>query len=114
MADCVFCKIVSGDVPAKKKYEDGEIVAFADINPVSPVHVVVIPKRHIANLSVAQAEDTELLGKMQLVSKKVAHSEGISDAFRVLTASGKRAGQSVFHLHYHVIGGWQGDPPGME
>lgn len=104
--ECIFCKIVAGELPSKKEYEDEDVIAIHDINPAAPVHLLVIPKKHIAKLAEARQEDQNLLGKIQIVAAKVAEKTGISDAFRVATASGKDAGQTIFHIHYHVIGGW--------
>jgi len=104
--ECVFCRIIAGELPCKKEYEDSNVMAFDDINPIAPVHVLIVPKKHIENLSKAEDEDKIVLGDCQLVAAKLASKLGIKEAFRVATASGKKAGQSVFHLHYHLIGGW--------
>jgi len=113
--DCIFCKIIEGKIPCKKVYEDKNIFAFYDINPVAPVHILIVPKKHISSLSSVGREDKDVLGEIQLVAREIAKDVGIGDAFRLLTASGKDAGQSVFHLHYHLIGGWKkGKTPEME
>lgn len=112
--DCIFCKIVKGDVPSKKVYEDGMVYAFHDIQPAAPIHVLIIPKKHIKNLASATAKDKSYLGQCQIAAGKVAKKVGVSSAFRLLTANGKEAGQSVYHLHYHLIGGWRGKAPEME
>ncbi len=109
--DCVFCKIVAGKIPSTKVYEDEDVLAFNDINPLAPIHVLVVPKKHIDKLVSAQKEDVMLLGKIQLAAAEVAGKLGIEKAFRVLNANGAGAGQSVFHLHYHVRGGWKGGAP---
>ena len=114
MNDCVFCKITIGEIPTEFEWNDIEIVAFNDIKPIAPVHILIIPKKHIESLGKTQKEDIELLGKIQRVASELAIKKGIKDAFKVLTASGKEAGQSVFHLHYHLIGGWKGNAPEME
>lgn len=114
MDDCVFCKIVKGELPSKKEYEDDDVLVFQNLYPLAPVHVLVIPKKHIDNIAHATEEDLMVLGKCQLAAKKVAEKLGIGDAFRLLTASGKDAGQSVFHLHYHLVGGWKNGTPAME
>jgi histidine triad (HIT) family protein len=114
MNDCVFCKIVNGELPSKKVYEDELTYAFHDIHPIAPVHILVVPKKHIVNLDDAKKSNTETLGNCQLTAAKVARIAKVSNAYRVLTANGKKAGQSVFHLHYHVIGGWKKNPPPME
>lgn len=105
--DCIFCKIVKGEIPSKKQYEDGEVLAFDDLNPVSPIHVLIIPKKHIAKVADASEEDTKVLGKIQLVAAKIAKEKGIGDSFRISNANGENAGQSVFHVHYHLLGGWK-------
>lgn len=105
--DCVFCKIVKGEIPSKKEYENEDVFAFHDINPVAPVHILIIPKRHIKNISGAKNDDVNILGKCQIAARDVAEKLGISSAFRLATANGKEAGQSVFHLHYHLVGGWK-------
>lgn len=108
----IFAKVISREIPADIVYEDELSLAFRDINPVAPTHLLVIPKREIVNVGESAAEDAELLGHLMLVAAKVAKLEGLSD-FRVITNSGAGAGQTVFHLHLHVIGGralsW---PPG--
>jgi histidine triad (HIT) family protein len=114
MKDCVFCKIVAGEIPAKKVFEDETLVAFHDINPIAPVHVLVVPKKHIARLAEAQKSDQTLLGHIQLVAAQVAREMGVAEAFRLLMANGEKAGQSVQHMHYHVIGGWKNEAPEME
>lgn len=103
---CLFCKIVEGTIPSRKVYEDDHVVAFHDIQPQAPVHLLVIPKKHFASLSDAGAEDAELLGRLQLAARQVAHDAGIAESgYRVVTNVGKDAGQVVFHVHYHVLGG---------
>jgi len=114
VADCLFCKIVSGEIPAKVVYEDEDCLAFDDINPQAPVHVLVIPKKHVISLTDAAAADAELLGRLCLACAGIAAQKGIAeDGYRVVTNKGEKAGQSVFHLHLHVLGGrrmsW---PPG--
>jgi len=111
---CLFCKVARKEIPAKIVHEDDETLAFHDINPVAPTHVLVIPKKHIVSLADATPEDQALLGKLLLTAKHVAEAEGRSgEGFRTVINSGIQAGQSVFHIHVHVIGGramaW---PPG--
>ncbi|MFC5703665.1 histidine triad nucleotide-binding protein [Cohnella faecalis] len=104
--DCIFCKIVEGTIPSRKVYEDDDIVAFHDIQPQAPVHLLVIPRKHFASLDAAAPEDAVLLGKMMLVAKQIAHEAGLTaDGYRVATNIGANAGQIVFHIHLHVIGG---------
>ena len=105
MTDCIFCKIVSGEYPCNKVYEDDEILAFKDTNPVAPVHVLFVPKKHFASLEEAGPEDQALLGKMLLVIKGEAPKLGLSDGYRVVTNYGESAGQTVNHFHLHLLGG---------
>lgn len=114
MADCLFCKIVSGQIPATLIYQDDRVVAFKDINPQAPMHLLVIPRRHIATLNDLDAADDSLLGRMHRVAAELARVRGIAeDGYRVVVNCNAGAGQSVFHLHLHVLGGrsmtW---PPG--
>jgi len=113
MADCLFCKIISGEVPSKKVYEDDNTFAFEDIHPQGPVHVLVIPKRHITGLKEATPEDAALIGLCHLTAARIARDRSIEDGYRTVLNVGPRAGQSVFHLHLHLIGGRTlGWPPG--
>lgn len=105
MSDCIFCKIARGEIPGKKVYEDDEIFVFHDINPVAPVHFMLIPKRHIASLMEADASHAALLGRMLLLAPKLAKEQGLDNGFRTVINTGKGGGQEVFHLHVHVIGG---------
>jgi histidine triad (HIT) family protein len=106
MTDCLFCKMVSKEIPTEIVYEDNDILAFKDIAPKAPVHILIIPKKHIENVAAATAEDQVVLGKIQLVAQKLAEDFGIAESgYRVLTNSGKDSGQVVFHLHYHLVGG---------
>ncbi len=103
---CLFCRIVEGSIPSRKVYEDEHVVAFHDIAPQAPVHILVIPKKHIDALNDAQPEDIELLGRVQLAAQHVAREAGITESgYRVVTNNGSDAGQVVFHIHYHVLGG---------
>jgi len=103
--DCIFCKIVRGEIPCRKVYEDDEVLAFYDINPVAPVHILMIPKLHVASLAHAEAAHAPLLGKMLLLAPKLAREHGLNDGFRTAIHTGKAGGQLVFHLHMHVVGG---------
>jgi histidine triad (HIT) family protein len=113
MEDCLFCRVIRGEVPSRKVYEDEEILAFEDLNPQGPTHVLVIPKKHIAGLKEAAAEDAGLVGRCHLVAARIARERSIEDGYRTVLNVGPRSGQSVFHLHVHLIGGrplhW---PPG--
>ena len=105
MSDCIFCKIVAGKIPAKKVYEDEDIIAFNDIAPARPVHVLVIPKKHIASLATVTAEDTPVLGKMLATANEIASAQGSTDGFRVIINTGRVGQQEVPHLHIHIVGG---------
>lgn len=105
MSDCIFCKIVAGEIPAKKLYEDDEVVAFWDISPQAPVHFLVIPKKHLAAAVDVTEEDDPVIGKMIRTGARLAAENGVADGFRVIFNNGKKAGQVVFHIHMHIIGG---------
>lgn len=106
MTDCLFCKIAAGEIPSAKVYEDEEILAFRDINPQAPVHILIIPKKHVASLAEVGEEDTALLGKIQVLTRKLAEQEGVAvSGFRIVSNSGPDSGQEVGHLHYHLMGG---------
>lgn len=111
---CVFCRIAAGEIPAAVVYEDEQVMAFRDLHPQAPTHVLVIPKRHLATLLEAGSADTLLLGQLQRAAIEVARREGLADSgFRLVTNCGEGAGQSVFHLHLHLLGGRRLDwPPG--
>ena len=112
--NCIFCKIIKGEIPCKKIYEDDEIFAFNDINPTAPVHFLVIPKRHIPNLIEARLEDTALLGKLIFFARCLAAEHGCEEkGFRLVVNCKTHGGQTVDHLHLHIIGGRQLSwPPG--
>jgi histidine triad (HIT) family protein len=112
--DCVFCRIVRGDIPAQKVLETGDVLAFDDINPTAPVHVVVVPKKHIATLNDADEADARCLGALLLAAKAVAAAKGlVQDGYRSVINTMPGAGQVVLHVHMHVIGGRELDwPPG--
>jgi histidine triad (HIT) family protein len=105
VTDCIFCKIIAGEIPSNKVYEDEEILAFRDINPVAPVHVLFIPKKHFANLGEAAPEDQALLGKMLLVIGQEAPKLGLTEGYRIVSNFGESAGQTVNHFHMHLLGG---------
>jgi histidine triad (HIT) family protein len=110
---CLFCKIVSGAIPVERLYEDEQTLAFPDINPQAPVHILVIPKRHIASLAHASAEDATLLGHLLDAARKVAVAQKLDKGYRLVVNTGGDGGQTVEHLHVHLLGGrhmnW---PPG--
>ena len=106
MEDCLFCKIIKGEIPSKKVYEDEDILAFNDINPAAPIHILVIPKKHIESLAHMQKEDEAIVGKIYGVINKIAEEKGFKDnGYRVIVNCGKDAGQEVMHLHFHVLAG---------
>lgn len=105
MSDCIFCKIVDGTIPATKVYEDEDILAFNDINPARPVHVLVIPKKHITSLATVAAEDGPVLGRMLAKANEIAVAQGSPDGFRVIINTGRVGQQEVPHLHAHIVGG---------
>ena len=106
MEDCLFCKIVKGEIPSTKVYEDNEILAFKDINPAAPVHILVIPKKHIKSLAELEKEDEPLVGKIYGVINKIAEEQGVKESgYRVIVNCGKDAGQEVMHLHFHLLAG---------
>lgn len=106
MADCIFCKIIEGTIPSKKVYEDEYILAFEDINPAAPVHVLVVPKQHIESLEALSEDNVGIITKVHLAIQQVAKAKSInSDGYRVIVNCGKNGGQTVPHLHYHVLGG---------
>jgi len=114
MPDCIFCSIIDGSIPATKLYEDDDIVAFDDVNPAAPTHALVIPKKHLSTMNEAEDADTELLGKIVMVARKIAVQAGLAESgYRIVNNTMAGAGQSVFHVHFHVLGGrafnW---PPG--
>jgi histidine triad (HIT) family protein len=114
MSDCLFCKIVAGEIPSTTVYEDDEIVAFRDIDPKAPTHVLLIPRRHIASLNDAGDGDAALLGRILTVTRKLAADEGLAEAgYRVVNNCGDDGGQAVHHIHFHLLGGRRmGWPPG--
>jgi histidine triad (HIT) family protein len=113
MTDCLFCKIGRKEIPSKIVYEDADIFAFEDIQPQAPSHVLICPRKHLVSLTEATAEDAAMLGKLQLVAAKLAAERRLIDGYRTVLNNGRGAGQSVFHLHLHLLGGrefrW---PPG--
>ena len=112
MSDCIFCRIVAGEIPSKKVFEDDRMFAFEDISPKAPTHVLVVPREHIGRLSDVSAVEEPLLGALAARAAALARERGLSD-YRLVVNNGEGAGQSVFHLHFHLLGGrsmtW---PPG--
>lgn len=111
--DCIFCRIASGTIPSKKVFEDDDVIAFHDIDPKAPTHILVIPKRHIASLAVAETADQGLLGRLLLEAAAIARGQHLDRGYRIVISTGPEGGQTVDHLHVHLLGGramhW---PPG--
>ena len=105
MSDCLFCKIVAGDIPSTKVYEDEKILAFRDIAPQAPCHVLVIPKTHIADVNGITAENSAIVAHIFQVIPQIAKAEGLENGYRVVSNCGADAGQMVPHLHFHILGG---------
>ena len=114
MSSCLFCGIIEGKVKGNIVHQDGSIVAFKDVNPKAPVHILIVPRKHIASLLELEPEDRELIGEVFTVASKLARDNGIAkDGFRVVANCGPNAGQSVLHIHFHLLGGRSlGWPPG--
>lgn len=114
MSDCIFCRIVKNTIPARRAYEDEQCLVFEDINPQAPVHLLVIPKRHLSSLAEAQESDSDLIGHLLITCAQMAREREMENSgYRVVANTGPGAGQSVFHLHFHVLGGRMFDwPPG--
>ncbi len=105
MENCLFCKIEGGQIPARKVHEDDEILAFHDINPARPVHLLIIPRRHITSLATATEADVPVLGRMLAIANRLASEQGSPDGFRVIINTGRIGHQEVQHLHVHIVGG---------
>jgi histidine triad (HIT) family protein len=103
-ADCIFCKIVAGSIPAKRIYEDDDVIVFNDIKPINPVHFLIVPKLHVESLASCEVQHQSLLGKMLLLAPKLAKEQGLV-GFRTMINTGREGGQEVFHIHLHVYGG---------
>jgi len=103
--DCIFCKIIAGDIPSAKVYEDELVYAFRDINPQAPTHILVIPKTHIESVNAVSAENSAVVAHIFQVIPQIAKAEGLDGGYRVVSNCGKDAGQTVFHLHFHILGG---------
>ena len=105
MSDCLFCRIVAGEIPSKRIYEDDEILAFQDIQPVAPVHFLMIPKVHVASMADCGPEHAAVLGRMMTIAGRLAREQGAEDGFRTIVNTGRVGRQDVYHLHIHIIGG---------
>lgn len=114
MSDCIFCKIANGEIPSEKVFESANVLAFKDINPEAPIHIVIIPRKHIESVNHIEDQDVNIIGEVFQAAKEIAKHLGIADdGYRIVTNCGEKAGQTVKHLHYHLLGGrdlkW---PPG--
>ena len=114
MSDCLFCKIVSGDIPAEKVFENDHVIGFQDLNPQAPTHVLIIPKKHVSTINDLQDEDRALVGEMFMAARQIAADQGLAEkGYRTVMNCNEEAGQTVFHIHLHLLGGrrmqW---PPG--
>ena len=106
MEDCIFCKIIKGEIPSEKVWEDDDILAFKDINPAAPIHILVIPKKHIPTLMDIKEEDNELISKIMQTIKQIAKEQGFAESgFRLIANCGPDSGQEVMHIHFHVLAG---------
>ena len=105
MSDCIFCKIIAGEIPADKLYEDEDVLVFRDINPQAPVHFLLVPKKHIPMPKDITATDEAVMGKLFRIAAEVAKKEGVEDNYRVILNNGAKSGQEVFHVHMHILGG---------
>ncbi len=113
MNDCIFCRIIQGTAPARIVYQDDEVTAFHDIHPRAPIHILIVPNKHIPGVNQVAPEDVPMLGRLFLVARRLAEEMAIADGYRLVLNTGRRAGQSVFHLHVHLLGGRSfGWPPG--
>lgn len=105
MSDCLFCKIIAGEIPSTKVYEDAQILAFRDIAPMAPTHILVIPKTHIGSVAQITAENSAVVAHIFEVIPQIAKAEGLDNGYRVVSNCGADAGQTVQHLHFHILGG---------
>lgn len=111
MENCIFCRIIRGEIPGRKLYEDEDVIAIHDIHPVAPVHFMLIPKEHIESLAHVGETHRDVMGKIMVLAPKLAREEGLADGFRTIVNTGRIGGQEVMHLHLHVIGGKDKLPP---
>ena len=108
MSDCIFCKIIKGDIPSTNIYKDEQVTAFRDINPVAPTHILIVPNKHIDSVNMMIVDDEPLIGHLFTVGKQLAAEEGIAEGgYRLTVNTGAEAGQTVFHIHLHLLGGRQ-------
>lgn len=107
MGDCIFCKIVDGSAPATIVHRDERVTAFRDLHPAAPTHILIIPNRHITSINALETADAETVGHMFVIAKEIAAKENLSDGYRLISNTGPQAGQTVFHMHLHLLGGRQ-------
>lgn len=111
MSDCLFCKIIRGEIPANKVYEDEHVLAFHDIRPLAPVHVLVVPKEHVASMAELESGHEAAMGRLMVAAGKIAREQGCTDGFRTIVNTGRVGLQEVYHLHLHILGGPDPLPP---
>lgn len=107
MSDCIFCKILDGDIPSNRVYEDEYCIAFHDVQPAAPVHLLVIPRKHISSLDALTPQDQELMGHIMTRIPEIARNQGLEQGYRTVVNTGEQGGQTVFHIHFHILGGRQ-------
>ena len=107
MSDCIFCKILDGDIPSNRVYEDEYCIAFHDVQPAAPVHLLVIPRKHISSLDALTPQDQELMGQIMTRIPEIARNQGLDQGYRTVVNTGEQGGQTVFHIHFHILGGRQ-------
>ena len=111
MSDCIFCKILDGDIPSNRVYEDEHCIAFHDVQPAAPVHLLVIPRKHISSLDALTPQDQELMGHIMTRIPEIARNQGLEQGYRTVVNTGEQGGQTVFHIHFHILGGPSNDGP---
>ena len=107
MSDCIFCKILDGEIPSNRVYEDEYCIAFHDVQPAAPVHLLVIPRKHISSLDALTPQDQELMGHIMTRIPEIARNQGLDQGYRTVVNTGEQGGQTVFHIHFHILGGRQ-------
>jgi histidine triad (HIT) family protein len=107
MSDCIFCKILDGNIPSNRVYEDEYCIAFHDVQPAAPVHLLVIPRKHISSLDALTPQDQELMGHIMTRIPEIARNQGLDQGYRTVVNTGEQGGQTVFHIHFHILGGRQ-------
>lgn len=114
MSDCLFCKILDGEIPCDRVYENDQVIAFRDVNPQAPTHILVIPRKHVSTINDLTADDKDIVGEMMLAAQTIAKQEGIEESgYRLVMNCNEGAGQTVFHIHLHILGGRRMNwPPG--